>query len=204
MIAQVPERQQACATEGQERDGWRLGCDAGGSAEGVFECEIGDERIGVGGGVCVVPVEERVGIAAGGCVAGSDDVAEAEGGGVGQDLVEQVVDVHSDDVDAEAVEIGDVECPLLIEGLGGEIGGGGGGGDAVEEWRLAETGQVEPEEVLAAIGGELLDLTGDVVGGGDWILRGEDVVGAAPESVEGGGGGVARVSEEELVHLILH
>ena len=69
---------------------------------------------------------------------------------------------------------------------------------------LEERWQVEPEEVLSAIGGELFDLTRDVVGGGYWTLRGEDVIGTAPESVEGGGGGVARVGEEKGVHLILH
>src|SRR5205823_4375131 len=181
-----------------------LGCDGDGAAEGVLKSEVGDEGIGVGGGVKVVPVEECVGIAAGGRDTGGDDVVEAEGGWVGEDLVEEIVDVHSDDVDADAVEIGDVDCPLLIEGLSGEIGCGGDGGVAAEGWSLAEAGQVEPEEVLPAIGGELLDLTGDVVRGGYWILRGEDVIGTAPEGVEGGGGGVARVGEEKGVHLILH
>ena len=187
MRPDAPKHQQACATEGEEHDGWGLGCDGDGAAEGIFVCEVGYEGIGVSGGVQVVPVEECVGIAAGGCVTCGDDVVEAEGGWVGEDLVEQVVDVDSDDVDAEAVQIGDVDCPLLIEGLGSEIGGGGGGGVAVKERSLAETGQVEPEEILSAVGGELFDLTRDVVCGGYWTLRGEDVIGTAPESVEGGG-----------------
>ena len=137
MRPEAPKAKQACGTEGEEHDGWGLGCDADGAGEGVLKGKVGNEGIGVSGGVQVVPVEERVGIAAGGCVTGSDDVAEAEGGGVGQDLVEQVVDVDSDDIDAEAVEIGDVECPLLIKGVGGEIGGDGAGGVAAEGWSLS-------------------------------------------------------------------
>src|SRR5215469_3622184 len=165
MVAEAPEREQACSTECEQGDGWRLGCDAGG-AEGVLKCEVGDAGIGEGCGVYVVPVEERVGIATGGCIAGGDDVVEAEIARVSEDLIEQVIDVNSDDVDAEGVEIGYVECPLLIEGQGGEVGGGGGGWVAVEEWSFAQAGQVEPEEVLSAIGGELFDLIRDVIGGG--------------------------------------
>lgn len=151
-----------------------------------------------------IPEESGVGIAAGGEGAGGGDVVETVGRGVGLDGGEEAFDVHADDVDAGSLQGGDLGGPFGVEGLGG--GGCPGREDwiAAESGDVAEVGEVEPEEVLAAGAGDGGDFGGDVIGRGDGVLSGGDVVGSAPEGVERAGGRNAAVREEEEGDLVGH
>src|SRR6185437_7407481 len=127
------------------------------------------------------------------------DVCEAVRAWIGNNVREQSSDIDAVYMDAVALKRGKVPGPLVVEG---DRSGIQGGLIPLSVGRVTQQGNIQPDKVISTFPVQGVYESCNVVGRGDRACAVENVVGSAPEGIQGGGRRITQMGGREDRDLI--